>query len=68
MVFLRKIVQLANRFEYNRKLAELAYSKGKMYCCLIFLKRLLSVPPLFGTCSARGHEVSKFGLIMPDGH
>ena len=30
------------------------YSKGKMYCCMIFLKRLLGRPPLLGTCSASG--------------
>ena len=63
VVFLRKIVQLAKSFE-NRKLAELAYSEGKMYCCVIFLKRLLGRPPLPDTCSARGPEVWKFGLIM----
>ena len=35
-----------------------------MYCCLIFLTRLLGGPPLLGTCSALGPEVWKFGLIM----
>ena len=35
-----------------------------MYCCVIFLKRLLGGPPLLGACSARGPEVWKFELIM----
>ena len=48
----------------KQKLAELAYSKGKIYCCVIFLKRLLGRPPLLGACSARGPEAWRFGLIM----